>query len=305
MEANILEQPLPPYGACLLGSFNLTKYVTFDGDHFGFDWRKFHDDIPIVVEAMDNVIDASVYPLKAQEIEAKSKRRMGLGVTGVANTIETVWKVPYGSPEFNKWLERILEVLCIEAYRSSIALAKRKGAFPALNAHEYIRSGFVRRCLPADMQDDILKYGIRNSHLLSIAPTGTISFAADNISSSIEPVYSYSQQRTVRTPEGVKTVVVTDYAFNQWGTRGKRTKDVTVDEHLAVLAIASKWTDSAVSKTCNVPPTTPWEDFKNIYIKAYKMGCRGCTTFNSGGLRAGILQDIDDDEVPEAVDQKR
>lgn len=298
------EQPLPPYGACLLGSFNLTQYVTTnDFGEFAFDWAQFERDVPIVVEAMDNVIDVSVYPLREQEAEAKSKRRMGLGITGVANTIETVWGYSYGSPEYLQIQDGIMQGLCYRAYAASIELAKRKGPFPMLNREEYIRSGFVRRCLPKEMQDDILKYGIRNSHLLSVAPTGTISFAADNISSSIEPVFSYSQKRIVRMPDGPREVVIPDYAYAKWGTKGKRTKDVTVDEHLAVLAIASKWTDSAVSKTCNVPANTPWEDFKNIYIKAYKMGCRGCTTFNSGGLRAGILQDIDDDEVPTAEGQ--
>ncbi len=294
------EQPLPPYGACLLGSFNLTQYVIDRGNgRYEFNWQQFIIDIPIVVEAMDNVIDASVYPLKEQEVEAKAKRRMGLGVTGAANAIELITGQPYGSEAFNIMLANILRELCYKAYSSSVDLAKRKGSFPMLNKSEYLRSGFVRRCLPAWLQQRISEHGIRNSHLLSIAPTGTISFAADNISSSIEPVYSYTQKRLVRYPDGLKEVVVQDYGFAKWGLKGKRTKDVTVDEHLQVLSIASHWTDSAVSKTCNVPGDMPWEDFKNVYVKAYKMGCRGCTTFNSGGLRAGILQDIDDDEVPE------
>jgi ribonucleoside-diphosphate reductase alpha chain len=290
------EQPLPPHGACLLGSFNLCAYLVLWNGSWMFNWDQFRQDIPIVVEAMDNVIDASHYPLKEQEIEAKSKRRMGLGVTGVANALETMG-APYGSARFLDLLDKILMVLCYESYRASIQLARRKGSFPMLNAREYLQSGFVLRCLPDDIKEGILKYGIRNSHLLSIAPTGTISFAADNISSSIEPVYSYTQKRLVRFPDGMREVIVNDYAYEKFGTKGKRTKDVTIDEHLAVLALASKWTDSAVSKTCNVPPTMSREEFSQVYIKAYKMGCRGCTTFNSGGLRAGILQDIDDDEI--------
>lgn len=295
------EQPLPPYGACLLGSFNLTQYIKGDAKNRYFDWKQFIADIPVVVEAMDNVVEASAYPLPQQRAEALAKRRMGLGVTGVANALEALG-FPYGSEEFVSLLSRILRSLCLESYWASIALAKRKGSFPALDREKYIRSGFVKRCLPYAMQQQILQHGIRNSHLLSIAPTGTISFAADNISSSAEPVYSYTQKRIVQTVNGPITVTIEDYGYAKWGIRGKRTKDVTIDEHLAVLAACSHWTDSAVSKTCNVPETTPWEQFKGIYLRAYDLGCRGCTTFNSGGKRAGILQDIDDDEMPATED---
>lgn len=292
------EQPLPPYGACLLGSFNLTAYIMLNQyGRYEFNYEQFIRDIPVVVRAMDNVIDRTTYPLPEQEAEAKAKRRMGLGVTGVANALEALGYA-YGSESFCNQLGNILQFLTTHAYEASINLAIEKGSFPALDRDLYTESGFCKRALPERLRNAIKKYGIRNSHLTSIAPTGTISFAADNISSSIEPVYSYSQQRLVRTPEGIKTVVVEDYGFKQFGIRGKRTKDVTIDEHLAVLAVASKWVDSAVSKTCNVPPTTNWEDFKNIYIRAWQLGCRGCTTFNSGGLRAGILMDIDDDEIP-------
>jgi len=289
------EQPLPPYGACLLGSFNLTAYITLDRcSNYQFDYEQFIRDIPVVVRAMDNVIDRTTYPLPQQEAEAKAKRRMGLGVTGVANALEAMGH-SYGSESFCKQLGNILQFLTTHSYEASINLAIEKGQFPALDRDLYVQSGFCKRALPERLRNAIKKYGIRNSHLTSIAPTGTISFAADNISSSIEPVYSYTQKRLVNTPEGQIEVVIPDYGFSKFGVRGKRTKDVTVDEHLDVLIVASHWVDSAVSKTCNVPPTTKWEDFKNIYIRAWKHGCRGCTTFNSGGMRAGILKDVDDE----------
>ena len=288
------EQPLPPYGACLLGSFNLCAYVYMDNTtRYRFNYEQLVKDIPIVVRAMDNVIDRTTYPLPEQEAEAKAKRRMGLGVTGVANAIEALG-FSYGSADFCKTLGNILQFITTHAYESSVQLAIEKGPFPALDAELYVKSGFCKRALPERLRALILKHGIRNSHLTSIAPTGTISFAADNISSSIEPVYSYAQKRIVRMPSGTIEVLVKDYGYETFGVKGKRTKDVTIDEHMNVLIVASHWVDSAVSKTCNVPETTPWEDFKNIYIKAWENGCRGCTTFNSGGMRAGILKDVDD-----------
>lgn len=292
------EQPLPPFGACLLGSFNLTRYVRQENtDHqpsLYFDFDQLRADIPHVVRAMDNVIDRTIYPLREQEIEAQAKRRMGLGVTGAANAIEAVLGRPcYGDPEFVEMLEDILREIAVGCYRASAHLAIEKGAFPLFDREKFCSSGFIRT-LPMDVQDLVADCGVRNSHLLSIAPTGTISFCADNVSSGIEPVFSYEQERDILTPDGKQTVVVRDYGVDRLMIRGRRSADVTVEQHLAVLAAATRWVDSAVSKTCNVPPDLHWNDFKEVYMQAWRRGCKGITTFNSGGKRFGVLREVSD-----------
>lgn len=284
------EQPLPPYGACLLGSFNLVKYY-IDGK---FDFGQLRADIPEVVRAMDNIIDVTTYPMPQQELEAKSKRRMGMGVTGLANCIEMLG-YQYGSLEFMVVAEEVFKCLRDTVYRASIALAKEKGAFPTFDADKYCESAFIKT-LPDDIQNDIRTHGIRNSHLLSFAPTGTISITADNVSGGIEPLFSHSYDRTIQTPEGPVIEEVKDYAYNFFGVKGKIANNCTPVEHLQVLALATKYVDSAVSKTINVSDDTPWSDFKEIYMKAWKLGCKGCTTFNAGGKRYGILIEKKTDE---------
>lgn len=284
---NCGEQPLPPYGACLLGSFNLVKYLKKTEIGNFFDYELLIGDIPTIVRAMDNIHDNTTFPLPQQEQESKDKRRMGLGVTGVANAGEMLGHV-YGSSEFNEWLSKVMEVIRDEVYAASVELAKEKGSFPAFDAEKYTKSRFIQT-LPQALRRRIKKYGIRNSHLLSIAPTGTISLAADNISSGIEPVFSHFYDRTIQTFEGAVVERVEDYAYRTQGIKGKTANECTASEHLGVLAIAQKYVDSACSKTINVDPSMPWEDFKQIYIDAYDQGCKGCTTFNSGGKRFGIL----------------
>ena len=286
------EQPLSPHAACLLGSFNLVKYVKPDRS---FDYDQLSADLPPVVRAMDNVTDVSSYPLPEQKAEALSKRRMGLGVAGAANAIEAMGYA-YGSPEFIQTLDKILQTICIGAYTASVSLAREKGAFPKYDRDLYGQSAFVKK-LPDWLQEAISKYGIRNSHLTSIAPTGTISLCADNISSAIEPVVRLKFPRQVNLPEGQVVEVVEDYGYRVFGTQSKTCDHVTPDKHIAVLIAAQRWVDSAVSKTCNVPATTPWEDFKNIYMKAWEGGAKGCTTFTSGGKRQGIF--LETESAPE------
>lgn len=298
------EQPLPPYGACLLGSFNLVKYIKegIDGKYF-FDFGQLYADIPVVVRAMDNIHDNTVFPLEKQAEESRNKRRMGLGVTGVANAGE-VLGYTYGSPAFLEWLENVLATIRDQCYAASALLAEEKGAFPMYNAEEYMKGEFIQT-LPDFVKDLIKKHGIRNSHLLSIAPTGTISLTADNISSGIEPVFSHYYDRTIRTFDGERVERVEDYAYRVWGVKGKIAGECTATEHLDVLSLASRYVDSSVSKTINVLPSISWEDFKNIYINAWKTGCKGCTTFNAGGKRFGILNavgDSDGNDVPDTVD---
>ena len=286
------EQPLPPYGACLLGSFNLVKYVhnaSSEGHEvkMRFNTAQLKQDIPQIVRAMDNIHDKTCFPLPEQEKESKDKRRMGLGVTGVANAGEMLG-MPYASKEFLEWLSNVMEVIRDEVYSASVELAKEKGAFPLFNADEYVKSKFIQT-LPQGLRRRIRKYGIRNSHLLSIAPTGTISLAADNISSGIEPCFAHFYDRTIQTFEGAIIERVEDYAYRTQGLKGKIASECTASEHLAVLAVAQQYVDSACSKTINVDPSMPWEDFKQIYVDAYDLGTKGCTTFNSGGKRFGIL----------------
>lgn len=305
------EQPLPPYGACLLGSYNMTKYtlrkpvednVTFLKPSFYFDWDQLRDDIHHVVRAMDNVIDRTVYPLEQQKIEAQNKRRMGLGVTGMANSLEALG-YKYGSDEYIAMQEEIMGVIRNESYRASIQLAKEKGAFP-LFREELLQSDFAKT-LPQSIQDDIKEFGLRNSHLLSVAPTGTISLTADNISSGIEPVFSHYYDRTIQTFDGPRIERVEDYAYREWGFKCTTANELSVFDHVRVLNSASKFVDSACSKTCNVGDDVSWHDFKEVYMEAYEGGASGCTTFRAAGKRYGILnashsEDVaDEPEVPE------
>lgn len=282
------EQPLPPNGACLLGSFNLTKYIISNAENtsFIFDYQALEDDIPHVVRAMDNVVDRAVYPLPAQEKEAKDKRRMGLGITGVANAIEA-YGGPYGSPEFMVELERIMTLIRDTVYRASIDLAKEKGPFPLFD-QELLESGFAKT-LPSAIRKDIREFGLRNSHLLSVAPTGTISLSADNVSSGIEPVFSHFYERTIQTFDGPRVELIEDYGVREFGVKGKTADELSVFDHVAVLNLASRFVDSACSKTCNAGPEVTFEDFKAVYMQAYDGGSSGCTTFRAAGKRFGIL----------------
>lgn len=287
------EQPLPPFGACLLGSFNLTRYLSRNSPSapWEFNWSQFFNDVPVVVRAMDNVVDRARYPLEEQEREAHRKRRMGLGVTGAANTIEALGH-PYGSDGFIRYLRVILTNLRNSAYEASAKLAREKGPFK-MYSPEYLNSPFIQE-LPEHVYSLIESHGIRNSHLLSIAPTGTISLSADNVSSGIEPVFAHSVKRRIRSNDGTNTYEVheiEDYGSRVLGVHGKVSGDCTIEDHLRVLITASALVDSAVSKTCNVPTDIPWEDFKSIYFRAWEAGCKGCTTFRSGGQRGGILTD--------------
>ena len=291
------EQPLPPYGACLLGSFNLTKYLTpnvksvAEADNgepdFYFNYDQLITDLPAVVRAMDNVVDRTIYPLAEQRGEAVSKRRMGIGVMGLANAGEALG-FPYGSPAFLDFEGRVLRTINVESYRASAFLAGEKAPFPLFDEERYMKGEFIKT-LPDDVKFLIASNGIRNSHLTSIAPTGTISMTCDNISSGVEPVFSHETTRNINTPDGVMKTVLQDYGVGFLGVRGKLSRDVTAQEHVNVLLAAQAHVDSAVSKTCNVSPDMPWDDFKNIYVDAYQGGAKGATTFNSGGKRFALL----------------
>lgn len=291
------EQPLPPFGACLLGSFNLVRYIRKSAQGCFFDWEQFEADIPPVVRAMDNVVDRARYPLPQQEHEAKSKRRMGLGVTGLANAGEALGHL-YGSKGFLDFEDRVLSTLRDSCYRASALLAQEKGAFPMFDREKYLAGEFIRT-LPEDIRELISEHGIRNSHLTSIAPTGTISLCADNVSSGLEPVFSYGIERNVIEFAGVRKEVLEDYGVREFGVKGKRSSEVTIDEHVMVLATAARLVDSAVSKTCNVDGSLPWAEFKGVYDKAWELGCKGITTYNADGRRGAVLVSKDEDKKPQ------
>lgn len=288
------EQPLPADGACLLGSFNLVKYVVptiqgWDGYEFQgtFDFSRFERDVYLAVRLLDNVIDNTTYPHEAQRVEAYNKRRMGIGVTALANAGEALG-YEYGSPRFLAWAEDVFGTLAWAAYGASSDLAVEKGAFPLFDADKYGQSKFIQT-LPYALQMKIQETGIRNSHLISFAPTGTISLSADNVSSGIEPVFSYGFDRTLNLPGGPRTERVDDYGVRVFGVKGKTADQLTPKEHVDVQALAQRYSDSAVSKTINVGPNVTFEEFKNVYMYAYDQGAKGSTTFRVNGKRMGVL----------------
>jgi len=281
------EQPLPPYGACLLGSINLPAYLVKGPGGYSFDYDLLKRDIPIVVRGMDNVVDRARYPLPEQRVEAVTKRRMGIGVMGLANALEALG-YPYGAPEFLALEGNLLAFINAECYRASVDLAREKGSFPRFDVEKHLAGEFVRN-LPEDIVAGIRRYGIRNSHLTSIAPTGTISMCCDNVSGGIEPVFSYVIERPINTPDGTMMAKIEDYGYAALGVSGKRFDEVSVDEHVDVLVAAQRHVDSSVSKTCNVPSSTPWASFKDIYRRAWEEGAKSCSTFTNGGRRGGLL----------------
>ncbi|MBI3678199.1 MAG: adenosylcobalamin-dependent ribonucleoside-diphosphate reductase [Proteobacteria bacterium] len=294
------EQSLPPYGACLLGSINLAKLVKnpFE-DNAALDEGELEHLTRIAVRFLDDIIDVSRFPLEAQRAEAMAKRRMGLGVTGLADAL-IFCRTRYGSPESIVLIERWLRKISETAYATSVEIAKEKGAFPLFDAGEYLARPNIQR-LPQEIRDGIASHGIRNALLTSIAPTGTISLFADNVSSGIEPVFAYSYLRRVLMPDGSRAEeIVSDYATQMFRERfGADTPlpDYFVDaqklspsDHLAVQAAAQKHIDSSISKTINVPVDLSFEAFQDVYLKAYEMGCKGCTTYRPNAVTGSVLE---------------
>lgn len=299
------EQPLPPYGACLLGSINLARLVR---DPFtqeaGLDSEALAELTATAIRMMDNVIDLSRFPLDAQRKEALAKRRIGLGVTGLADAL-LMCRVRYGSAASVRMTERWLSELRDAAYRASVDLASEKGSFPLFDPKPYLEGPTIQS-LPEDVQRDIGRYGIRNALVTSIAPTGTISLVAENVSSGIEPVFSFRAERKVLSPEGSReNHEVVDYAYRLYREKFGEESDLPdyfVDaqslepaDHLAIQAAAQRYIDSSISKTINLPEETSFQDFKDIYTKAYAMGCKGCTTYRPTAVRGSVLS------VPDAA----
>ncbi|HSS13568.1 MAG TPA: adenosylcobalamin-dependent ribonucleoside-diphosphate reductase, partial [Rhizomicrobium sp.] len=293
------EQPLPPYGACLLGSINLARLVRHPFEAgAALDMEELERLVTTAVRMMDNAIDVSRFPLEAQAQEARAKRRIGLGVTGLADAL-IFCRVRYGSPESLELIRTWLAALSHAAYRASVELAKEKGAFPLYDMNPYLARPHIQ-ALPPDIYNAIAAHGIRNALLTSIAPTGTISLFADNVSSGIEPVFAFSYQRKVLQPDGSKREeTVSDYAvriFQQKFGADAAVPDYFVNaqtispsDHLAVQAAAQPFIDSAISKTINVPAAISFEDFSHVYRQAYDMGCKGCTTYRPNAVTGSVL----------------
>ena len=293
------EQPLPPYGACLLGSINLAKLVRnpFDADA-RLDKEALVDLTATAVRMMDNAIDVSRFPLDAQRQEAFAKRRIGLGVTGLADAL-IFCRVRYGAPESVSLIQDWLKTLSHAAYRASVALAREKGAFPLFDRDAYLARPHIA-FLPQDIRDGIAAHGIRNALLTSIAPTGTISLFADNVSSGIEPVFANSYSRKVLQPDGSKREeMVEDYAVRKFRVRfGKdaalpdyfvTAQTIAPEDHVRIQAAAQPFIDSAISKTINVPASISFEDFAHVYREAYETGCKGCTTYRPNDVTGAVL----------------
>ena len=296
---NCGEQPLPPYGACLLGSINLARLVKDPfGDTAALDLDVLKALTRTAIRLLDDVIDVSRFPLDSQRAEAQAKRRIGLGVTGLADAL-IFCRTKYGSSESLELIERWLSTLSHAAYRASVELAREKGAFPLFDADEYLARPFIK-ALPGDIREAIAQHGIRNGLVTSIAPTGTISLFAGNVSSGIEPVFAYSYSRRVLLPDGThREETVSDYAVEQFRARFGDTAElpdyfVTAqnlhpEDHLAVQAAAQKYVDSSISKTINLPAGISFEAFKDIYAYAYELGCKGCTTYRPNAVTGSVL----------------
>ena len=293
---------LPSWGCCLLGSFNLVKYLIPRPGEDGYilNLQQFEDDIPVVLEAMDNVVEATNYPLPVYKTEMANKRRIGIGVTGLANAIEAMYPIRpafYGSPLFINEARAIMATLRDGLYHHSTVLAERKGTFPMFDAKQHLQSPYIQR-LPVYIRQLIKQHGLRNSHLLAIAPTGTISLTADNISSGLEPVFAHSMERTYQDfNEGIQTVTLEDYGLHTFGVKGRTSAGVTPFEHLEVLATVQRYVDQSCSKTINFDGRlNSWHEFKSIYGRGYQLGCKGVSVFNASGNRSGILSESSDGE---------
>ena len=303
------EQPLPPYGACLLGSINLARLVSDPfGEAAALDAAALDELVATAVRMMDNVVDASRFPLPEQAAEAQAKRRIGLGVTGLADALLMVG-LRYGSEEAAAQTEGWMKQIARAAYLASVELAKEKGAFPLFDAEKFLASGAMQ-AMDEDVRQAIAEHGIRNALLTSIAPTGTISLYAGNVSSGIEPVFAYAYTRKVLQKDGTRTEEeVVDYAVQMWrDLKGDaplpdyfvNAQTLAPLDHVRMQAAAQKWIDSSISKTINCPEDISFDAFKEVYMAAWDTGCKGCTTYRPNDVTGSVLSVAED--KPKAQD---
>ncbi len=305
------EQPLPPYGACLLGSINLARLVEQPfAKGAAIDEAALAELVSTAVRMMDNVVDASKFPLERQAQEAQTKRRIGLGVTGLADALIMCGQ-RYGSSEAARLTGRWLHRIARAAYLASAQLASEKGAFALFDAERFLQSRSLQH-MDEDVREAIRTHGIRNALLTSIAPTGTISLYAGNVSSGIEPVFAYGYTRKVLQKDGTKTEEeVVDYAVDLWRQQfgDKELPDYFVNaqmlapmDHVRMQAAAQEWVDSSISKTINCPEDISFEDFKDVYLQAFESGCKGCTTYRPNDVTGSVLSVSEQSDVAPQTD---
>jgi len=298
------EIPLPPYGACNLGSLNLTQFVRkpFTAEA-QLDERALTATTEIATRLLDNVIDASRFPLPEQEEMARGARRIGLGITGLAEAL-LMLGLEYGSKRSIDVTTNIIRQICHGAYRTSIAIADEKGPFPFFDKERYLEGEFVQT-LPEDIRSGIALHCIRNSHLIAIAPAGTISLLANNVSSGLEPIFAGSMRRRVLNEDGTTgEFELTDYAVRLWQEKFGNPEgyppgfvcasDLSPRQHLAMQSALQPYVDNSISKTINVPEIYPFEKFKKVYDLAYDKGLKGCTTFRPNPITGAVITTVED-----------
>lgn len=316
------EQPLPPYGACLLGSVNLAKMISLPfTEHAEINMNELEKTTKTGVRLLDSVVDISKFPLEAQRQEALNKRRQGLGITGLADAL-FMCGIVYGSEKAQHFTENVLKNMAIWAYEESIEMARELGCAPVLETKKarkaFLESGFMKN-MPIHIHEGIMEFGLRNTHLLSIAPTGTISMYAGNVSSGIEPIFAPSFKRMVTNDDGSGTKreeKVMDYAVlkfeeffedkdnpiakNWWDNYMVTAQTLKPKDHILMQASAQKWVDSSISKTVNCPEDITFEDFEAVYMLAYETGCKGCTTYRPNDVTGSVLM-VDEPKKEETV----
>ncbi|MDR2452858.1 MAG: adenosylcobalamin-dependent ribonucleoside-diphosphate reductase [Candidatus Accumulibacter sp.] len=307
------EQPLPSYGCCCLGSINLTLFVRQAfSNRAEFDFETFGEVIGVSQRMLDNVLDVTAWPLERQREEAANKRRIGLGFTGLGDAL-CMLGLRYDRPEATAMAARISEYLRNTAYLASVELARERGAFPLFNAELYLSGGNFASRLPAEIKAEIRRHGIRNSHLLSIAPTGTISLAfADNASNGIEPPFSWTYSRKKRMADGtLKEYAVEDYAWRLYRHLGgdvdklpecfASALEISAEAHKNMVAAVAPYIDTSISKTVNVPADYPYEDFQNLYLSAWESGLKGLATYRPNSVMSSVLSV----ETPRQTEEKK
>jgi ribonucleoside-diphosphate reductase alpha chain len=295
------EVPLPPYGACDLGSINLTAFVKAPFTAVAqIDEAALQHTTRIAVRMLDNVIDVSRFPLPEQQMQAKRSRRIGLGIMGLADAL-IMLGIRYNSDRARLVAAQVMKMICHEAYRASTALAEEKGAFPSFDGNRYLAAPFVE-ALPADIRDGIGRHGIRNSHLTAIAPTGTISLLAGHVSSGLEPLLASTVKRKIVQADGsTRSFMLTAHSVQIWQRQEGvglppafvSIQDISPLDQLAMQAALQPYVDNAISKTLTIPADYPFEVFVGLYEQANALGLKGCTVFRPGGARGCIAKPID------------
>lgn len=300
------EVPLPSYGACNLGSINLTQFVHEPfTEQAQLDMASIGETASTAVRLLDNVIDVSNFPLSSQAEQARNTRRIGLGITGLADALMML-KIRYGSKASLQLAQSIMQTVCHAAYQASIEIAREKGSFPLFDREKYLAGAFVRT-LPEVIRDSLAQHGTRNSHLTAIAPTGTISLLANNISSGLEPVFDSMYTRRVLGRNGCYSEYqVVDYAVAAWRKmRGDESlpdafinaHQLSPTDHIQMQAAIQPYVDQSISKTINVPADYDFSAFRNLYQQAYDLGLKGCTTFRPNPVTGAILDKVEEAQM--------